>query len=449
MKINKIIFLTILFFPIFILLIYNFVGVPENKIFFLSNFIIITLTYFGMFYRPTQFYSLSKIFYIFSLVFFGFVPLLNELDGNVLRGDSFNKNDKLTANFFIITGIIFFFLGQNLRVNFFDKFINNLPDIKKLNFFFFIIFIIFFIFILRKWEFNFYYLSIRGYHGLFESKIDFLFYTRVIRNIPLVLFIIFFYQYKKNKKYFNQNQKIKNNILLWFLFLATFLTILPTSLPRVQGATILIGFLIIFTKIWERPVVMPISIIIGLLILFPFLNNFRLRGSELYQNFFIIDFTYLKKAHFDSYQNFVRLIELDIITYGKQLSSTIFFFIPRSIWESKSIGSGGLIANQLDYINKNISMPFIAEGYINFGIIGLILFTFLIGLILGNLDRVAWRLKNLNMDCLFLYFYYFQFGFVFFLLRGSLINGATFFLSFLFVFWVFVYFLKFISKLKI
>ena len=94
-------------------------------------------------------------------------------------------------------------------------------------------------------------------------------------------------------------------------------------------------------------------------------------------------------------------------------------------------------------------MPFIAEGYINYGYIGSFLFMFLIGLIFGNLDRVAWRLKKLDIDCLFLYYYYFQLGFAFFLLRGDLINSLSIIFGFLVAFWLSVYILRFTSRLKI
>ena len=93
-------------------------------------------------------------------------------------------------------------------------------------------------------------------------------------------------------------------------------------------------------------------------------------------------------------------------------------------------------------------MPFIGEGFVNFGVIGSCLFMFLLGVILGNLDRIAWKVKNLNQDCLFLYYYYLLFGMVFFIMRGDLINSMAFLVSLTASFWTLVILLKFVTRLK-
>ena len=59
---------------------------------------------------------------------------------------------------------------------------------------------------------------------------------------------------------------------------------------------------------------------------------------------------------------------------GKQLLGAMLFFIPRSIWPSKPIGSGATIAIYQRQSFKNISCPIIGEAIINFGIIGVIIF---------------------------------------------------------------------------
>ena len=70
--------------------------------------------------------------------------------------------------------------------------------------------------------------------------------------------------------------------------------------------------------------------------------------------------------------------------------------LPRTFWQEKPIGSGSTLAHQLDYIFPGVSMPLIGEGYVNFGIIGSLLFMLLFGVLLGNLDRIAWKLKKIN-----------------------------------------------------
>ena len=103
---------------------------------------------------------------------------------------------------------------------------------------------------------------------------------------------------------------------------------------------------------------------------------------------------------------------------------------------------------QPDYKFGGISMPYIGEGYVNFGIIGSCLFMLVLGIILGNLDRVAWKLKKSNKDCLFIYYYYLLFGLVFFTMRGDLINSMAFIFATTVTFWGLVLFLKFSERLS-
>lgn len=87
--------------------------------------------------------------------------------------------------------------------------------------------------------------------------------------------------------------------------------------------------------------------------------------------------------NFDAYANFLATIENvseNGYSMGEQLGSAFLFFVPRSIWESKPITSGQFIGNYLiekhGFWFNNISNPFISEGYLNFGIFGVILFAF-------------------------------------------------------------------------
>ena len=191
---------------------------------------------------------------------------------------------------------------------------------------------------------------------------------------------------------------------------------------------------------------MQTSLLGGILILFPFLDQFRRFNPEQFN--FKIELSHLQSAHFDAYQNFVRAIEMDFISYGNQLLGALLFFVPRSFWPEKAIGSGSVVAVDQNYEHLGISMPFIGEGFVNFGIIGSSLFMFLLGVLLGNLDRIAWKVKNLNQDCLFLYYYYLLFGMVFFTMRGDLINSMAFLAGITASFWTLVILLKFFARLR-
>ena len=276
---------------------------------------------------------------------------------------------------------------------------------------------------------------------------DYQLFGRVIRPMLIILLVIFIYDYNKKKKYLSRNQKL--NSLFVFIFLTSLAIIFsfPSGLERSQVAIFYIPLLIVFTKFWEKPFMMQFTLLAGIFVIFPFLDKFRRFNLENFN--FKIDYVYLKQGHFDGYQNFVRVLELDLITSGRQLLGALLFFVPRSFWETKPIGSGTFLSEILNLEFYNIAMPFIGEGYINFGIVGSISFMFLFGILLGNVDRVVWKLKRSNESHIFIFYYYFLFGWVFIIMRGDLINAFAVLVGFSTAFWLLVLFLNFLSRIRL
>ena len=331
--------------PFLLISLYFYTGIPQNNIFYITNFLILLFSFCGMFFYPLRFYSLSKVVFIFIFIFLGIVPLLNEIDNNVLFGNEFNISDKIIANLIIFIGILFFIMGNYIKINSFDRLFNSLPEIKKLNIFFYLIFFIVSFLILNKWNFDLNALFLRGTEGSSQGtfayvdtsvspKISFHFYTKFLRPMPFMFLFIFIYLYKRNKQFFNREQKLKNFILLWFLIVFSIFLNLPSSIDRSQTAILYIPMIIIFSRIWEKPFMMQGSILGGVLIVFPFLDQFRRFNSEKFN--FKISFNHLQSSHFDAYQNFVRAIEIDLITYGNQLVGALFFFCTKIFLARKS-----------------------------------------------------------------------------------------------------------------
>ncbi len=446
-----------LILPFLLFGIYYSIGIPKNSLFLITNLIILIFSYFGMCIQPLKFYTLSKVAFVFFFIFFGFVPLLHQESIINIYGSELNISDKIKANFIIIMGMFFFTLGNFIKINFFNKIINSLPEVKKLNFFYLLIFIFVCFVILLKWNFD---LSILLTRSMFSQyifdlsgdttvapKLEYHLFTKFIRPMPIILLFIFVYFYKNEKKKYNYKKNVNNLILLYLFTLCSVLLVFPTGIDRLQAAIFYIPFIIIFTNFWNKPYVMQATLTFGVFTVFEFLNKFRYYKTRGFE--FDISFDFLKAGHFDAYENFVRAIELDFITYGYQLLGAILFFVPRSIWNEKPIGSGSVLAEKLNYDFGGISMPLIGEGYINFGIFGSLLFMLVFGILLGNLDRVAWEIKKLNKDCLFLYFYYLLFGLVFYTMRGDLMNSLAFIVTLTLSFWLIVIILKYLGKLKL
>jgi hypothetical protein len=66
-------------------------------------------------------------------------------------------------------------------------------------------------------------------------------------------------------------------------------------------------------------------------------------------------------------------------SWGRQLLLPAFFWVPRSIWNKKPVGTSLMVAEHLSLPNLNVSCPLWAEGYMNFGVFGLALFLFIFG----------------------------------------------------------------------
>jgi hypothetical protein len=60
-------------------------------------------------------------------------------------------------------------------------------------------------------------------------------------------------------------------------------------------------------------------------------------------------------------------------SFGRQVLLPLFFWVPRSIWPGKPIGTPDIVADSLNFFSLNVGSPLWAEGYINFGILGLVL----------------------------------------------------------------------------
>jgi len=149
---------------------------------------------------------------------------------------------------------------------------------------------------------------------------------------------------------------------------------------------------------------------------------------------FINPVSVLRLGDFDAYANFIHTIhyaEESGIMWGKQLMGSLLFFIPRSIWPGKPVGSGNIIAAYFDFPNLNIATPLPAEAIINFGIIGIPIFALIFGRILKITDNCfTQRLRRLDNNPNSLEYieiiYPFWLGFVFFISRGGLMSSFAY-----------------------
>lgn len=440
------------FIFLFIFFVYKIFLVPKDPINFLYNLVILIFSLFGLSLKPEKYYSLSKIVYFFIFFFFGIIPLNDELKNNIYWGfKPLNHLAFQNVNFVILIGIISFYLGNNIFVKnlyfFNDK---SYQEIKLSRRFLFsssilLIFVIFII--LKDSDFNILRLLTRDtpidlqkedFTSQFNSISSSAFFDSIIKPFPIIYLLIF--------HYYSNNIKKKSFFYLFYLMLfpICFIFVAPTSLSRFMVATLYLPFIVSFTKYWDKPYRMQLTLLFSLFFIFPLLNLFRYFNSEEF-NLDILkhfDFTFLDSGNFDAYQNFSRIINDNFITYGYQLLGVILFFIPRSIWPNKPYGSGSTLADLNGQLFGNISMPYMAEGYVNFGLLGVIIFMFLLGIVLNSFDTYFWNEKNKNRFTPFSIFYSLLLGLIFFIMRGDLQSSFSYTLGITICFYLTLTFFK-------
>jgi oligosaccharide repeat unit polymerase len=128
---------------------------------------------------------------------------------------------------------------------------------------------------------------------------------------------------------------------------------------------------------------------------------------------------------FESVPAAVRFIDAHGTTSGWQLIGNLLFFLPRSVWSDKPIGSGAfMVQTEFGYSTfSNVSCAAPCEGLINFGLPGVILLAVMFGLILAFLDKKQSRIRSLgNAASAFTVYYAFFIGHVFLITRGDLLS---------------------------
>ena len=153
---------------------------------------------------------------------------------------------------------------------------------------------------------------------------------------------------------------------------------------------------------------------------------------------------YFYQGHFDGFEMFghaIGYVEKNGIVYGSQMLGAILFWIPRTVWPQKPIGSGDFMA--YEYLSNsfavdfaNFSMPLMAEAYLNFGFLGVCVIFYMVGAFCGKEDtrfhminRIE-ALKDINYfpdsAPLASWRYVISLGIFLFILRGDLQSGISF-----------------------
>jgi hypothetical protein len=103
-------------------------------------------------------------------------------------------------------------------------------------------------------------------------------------------------------------------------------------------------------------------------------------------------------VNYDSWANIYTAVEIagaHGVQWGHQLLGSLLFFVPSSIWSTKPLATGIFLADYL-IVNysmwfTNLSAPLIAEGYLDFGFVGVILYAGAAAFAATLLNKIALR----------------------------------------------------------
>lgn len=267
-----------------------------------------------------------------------------------------------------------------------------------------------------------------------------LLFTNIARNLVLYIFAISYIHYR------NMNY---GKLYIILQGLAVLIINSPISMPRYNAGIIYLGILLIMFPSFKRNKRFFVLFLSAFIILFPMINAFRHTSlSEIY--FYIpsllsrtIDNIATNFLHgdYDALSMIINTfdyIKINGISWGHQILGVLFFFVPRSIWNSKPVGSGYTIRVAQGADHTNVSSPLIAEGLMNFGIPGILIFSMFFGKIAAYFDKIYWLKSDITrfIDII----YPFGISMFFFMNRGDLLSSFSFASShviiFILLFWL-------------
>lgn len=365
----------------------------------------------------------------FAIISFSLMPILELYTETIYwGGGELSVIKRLEAMLAITIFLFMFMLGYRSKIKFkifmYDKWsiakFTSLQQVKL-----FVIICALAVLMLELYNWNYLSLFFRGgenNEGLnVELKSSFLLTEFFLRPLIFNLGLFLFFFSHRNK-------------LLSFAGLAIgCLAIFPTGVPRFLAAAMYMPFLLHWaclntplrsTNLPLPRLFLPNLLLLGLVVVFPFLDIFRWYSATLDGQFHVFNLNTVLAGHFDAYQMLVRALDVGDLTYGYGLIGVFLFFVPRSIWETKPNVSGFEVANNSNLYFDNVSMPLVAEFYLNYWYVGILIFSFLFGFLIKSIDSTFMARRYSSTVDWFIYFQ--SIGLLLLILRGGLLSAFAY-----------------------
>lgn len=375
--------------------------------------------------------SLRVVYWFYSFLFLGLVPIF-QYSAGIWRFDI-----KVTvvpyAVFIVFLSHLFYLIGYNFGSKMALK-LNNSATTRLISDKRLIISVLLSlgltILLIAKYGFSPSSSIVReafGYtHSPLESVVEFL-----VRPTVFFLFLLYIHRIKYYKSF------VGSKFFLFLMILIVALLIGPFSANRSIIFFLYFAFIIIL-----YPPIQNRSFLYFLILTFGVIGSYF---QDAIRDFFVsgnlnpFSFWYFFQGHFDGFENLCHIIAYESqngVVYGNQLLGVVFFFVPRVFWPTKPTGTGDFLT--WSYLDKhfvvgdgNIATPFIAEAFLNFSVIGVIIFMLILGFITSRLDKsykgllhqITYNKSSFaenSFNHLILIYYPATMGLFLFLLRGDM-----------------------------
>jgi hypothetical protein len=192
--------------------------------------------------------------------------------------------------------------------------------------------------------------------------------------------------------------------VLLLLLLLVLITENPYTEKRNALGPLYIALLLVafpgFFRSWARRMLLLVG---GMVLIFPAITIFTHNHQQSLGDVTLAQVSDRLMDHYfsinyDSWANIYTAIEIagaHGVQWGHQLLGSLLFFVPSGIWSGKPLATGIYLANYLS-VNysmwfTNLSAPLIAEGYLDFGFVGVILYAGVAAFVVTLLNKVALR----------------------------------------------------------
>jgi oligosaccharide repeat unit polymerase len=366
-----------------------------NALYFSIHFAIMALSLLHI-VRARKF-DLGLSYSFFALFFFGLIPLFEYKLAISYNGTSTPRDSSyFSAAWIALLSSVFFYCGYGLgrdRPESLDA-LQAIHYISRRHFMWVCIasalgIVALALFIANYYEFSLGNLLVRGLGEQIEStSFGYALVNYFVRPLLFNLIVLIMLIWARQ----TPHSRIASFILLIMLF--AFVS--PVGIPRSLAGALYIPLLtlVFMPRLYSKYAIICI-VIFSVLFAAPVFDIFRngdLSGEiDLAANF---NLTYLFAGHFDAFYNLVQVVELHFSTAGLQLIGALLFWVPRALWAGKPVGTSFDFAPYAGMRADNVSFPLTAEFYVDYGLVGVMLGMFLVGLLYRRLDRFLARKRR-------------------------------------------------------